>query len=91
MSFSMFTRLTTPKHLLFVTNNSTIHDSVELSGASYPIYDPYETITRVPLLMATAIYLTSSGMWLSWRICTSGSLDMIPSRVLCSWGCVSGD
>ena len=60
MYFSMFTRHTTPKHLLFVNKHYTTHSAVSFSGANSPIYKPYETINIVALLMAVAVYLTPS-------------------------------
>ena len=47
-------------------------------------------MTGVTFLVDVDMSLTSSGMWLIWRRCPSGSLAMIPSRMFCYWGCVSG-
>ena len=88
MSFYMFTRRTTKKHILFVTNNHTIKYEVEFSVAKYPTHDISETITIFPLLMTVGMYCPSSGMWLSWRRRRSGYLYMRPSSMFCSWGCV---
>ena len=84
----MFTRRTTKKHILFVTNNHTIKYEVEFSVAKYPTHDISETITIFPLLMTVGMYCPSSGMWLSWRRRRSGYLYMRPSSMFCSWGCV---
>ena len=61
-----------------------------LSSAKSFIYEPYYTMTRFPFLMDVSMSLTLLGMWIICRRCPSGSLDMRPSRVFCSWWCVSG-
>ena len=45
VSFYVLHRLTTPKRLLFVTNNSIIHDVVNLWTSNSLIYDPSYNIT----------------------------------------------
>ena len=55
------------------------------------MYEPYETIPRVPLIISVDRHIKYSGMWLMWRRFPSGSWKIINSSVFCSWGCVSGD
>ena len=52
---SVFPIYTTPNHLLFVTNHFTIHSAVAFSSANFPIYDPSQTINRVPFLVAVSM------------------------------------
>ena len=67
-----------------------ISAAVIFSWANSQIYYLSETITRFPLLVSVDMYLTSSGVLLVWRSCTSGSYEIITYSVFVSWGCVYG-
>ena len=66
-----------------------IHAAVIFLGDNSLMYEPYDTMTRVPLRMYVSMSLPSSGILLSWIRYPSGYLDMRPSRVLflglCFW------
>ena len=62
VSFYVFTRCTTPKHIIFVMERFKINAAVDFSGSNSPMYDLSDIINMFPLLMDVSISLPYTWM-----------------------------